>query len=67
MTPAQFRDSHGPCRGWSTAEIESYEHLVEAASSHLWEDAARTGQVVSGRYADGSQVVLGLARIQPAN
>ncbi|KPC78275.1 hypothetical protein ADL27_48305 [Streptomyces sp. NRRL F-6602] len=64
MTPAQFRDSHGPCRGWSSAEIDCYEHLVEAGSSGLWEEAARAGQVVLGRHADGGQVVTDLARLQ---
>ncbi|WP_301128637.1 hypothetical protein [Streptomyces cacaoi] len=64
VTPEEFRDSHGPCGGWSSAEIESYEHLVEAGSCHVWSQAARTGRVVLGRHVDGGQVVVDLGRIR---
>ncbi|MGP3990853.1 hypothetical protein [Streptomyces sp. 3N207] len=59
MTPAQFRSTHGPCATWSTADIEGYEHLVEAVSPELAE-AGRTGQLVIGRRATNDRVVVDL-------
>lgn len=29
MTPSVFRATHGPATSWSTADFETYEHLVE--------------------------------------
>ncbi|MEU5836376.1 hypothetical protein ABZ820_22280 [Streptomyces diacarni] len=60
MTPAQFRSTHGPCARWSTADIESYEHLIEVASCQLAE-ASDAGQLVVGRRAEGDRVVVELS------
>lgn len=60
MTPAQFRAEHGTCTDWSSADFESYEHLVEEAHPDFAR-AAHDGLVVVSRRADGGRVVVDLA------
>lgn len=60
MTPAQFRTAHGDSTAWSSAEFETYEHLVERADPGIAR-AARDGLVVIGRHADAGRVVVDLA------
>ncbi|WP_331736940.1 hypothetical protein OG426_55700 (plasmid) [Streptomyces canus] len=60
QTPDSFRAAHGDVTTWSTAEIESYEHTVEAASP-AFAEAVATNRFVLGRHFEGGRVVVDLA------
>jgi hypothetical protein len=60
QTPDSFRAVHGDVTTWSTAEIEGYQHTVEAASP-AFAEAIATNRFILGRHAEGGQVVVDLA------
>lgn len=60
QTPDSFRAAHGDVTTWSAAEIEGYEHSVEAASP-AFAEAIATKRFVLGRHVEGGQVVVDLA------
>jgi hypothetical protein len=60
QTPDSFRTAHGDVTTWSAAEIEGYEHTVEAAFP-AFAEAFATNRFVLGRHVEGGQVVVDLA------
>ncbi|MGW3148859.1 hypothetical protein ACWDG1_30120 [Streptomyces sp. NPDC001177] len=58
-TPDAFRGGHGDVTTWSSADIESDEHTVEAASP-AYQEAVATGRFVLGRRVTGGEVVVEL-------
>ncbi|MFM9812820.1 hypothetical protein ACKI16_30435 [Streptomyces scabiei] len=58
-SPDAFRAAHGDITTWSSADIESYEHALEAASP-AYQEAVATGLFVLGRHAAGGEVVVEL-------
>ncbi|WP_432158767.1 hypothetical protein [Streptomyces sp. bgisy153] len=59
QTPEAFRAAHGDVTTWSSADIESYEHALEAASP-AYAEAIASGRFVLGRNVAGGEVVVEL-------
>ncbi|MGW2826386.1 hypothetical protein ACWC24_36185 [Streptomyces sp. NPDC001443] len=59
QTPDAFRAAHGDVTTWSSADIESYEHALEAASP-AYAEAISSGRFVLGRNVAGGEVVIEL-------
>jgi hypothetical protein len=59
QTPDAFRDAYGDVTTWSSADIESYEHALEAASP-AYAEAIASGRFVLGRNVAGGEVVIEL-------
>ncbi|MFE3413104.1 hypothetical protein ACFXMT_33725 [Streptomyces mirabilis] len=60
QTPDAFRVAHGDVIIWSSADIESYEHTLEAASP-AYAEVIASGRFVLGRNVAGGEVVVELA------
>lgn len=60
QTPDSYRSAHGDITTWSTADIEGYEHTVEAVTP-AYAEAIASGRYVIGRHAQGDQVVVDFA------
>ncbi|MFH8558928.1 hypothetical protein ACH4FE_35800 [Streptomyces celluloflavus] len=60
MTPSQFRATHTDITTWSSADIESYEHLVEGTDPGIAR-AAASGMHIVGRHAVGAEVIVDYA------
>ena len=59
QTPDAFRAAHGDVTTWSSADIESYEDALEAASP-AYAEAISSGRFVLGRNVAGGEVVVEL-------
>jgi DNA-directed RNA polymerase specialized sigma24 family protein len=58
----RFRAERGGSATWSSADIESFENILECADPVIAR-AVRTGVVVFGRHADGDEVVVDLCTV----
>ncbi|MBT2406268.1 MULTISPECIES: hypothetical protein [unclassified Streptomyces] len=59
FTPGGLGAQPGDIATWSSADIEGYEHMVEAANP-AFARAAATGTFVVGVHAEGSELIVDL-------